>query len=92
MIFTRKVKDFAKVAFDYWFQEQYEKGIKVYNIPLTTFNGRDAFEDSMQEAVDLVMYVNQLRLERNDLCKIIKNAIALDELPRTVQEYVNKHG
>jgi hypothetical protein len=92
MIFPKRVKDFAKVAFDYWFQEQYEKGVKKYYVPLTTFNGRDAFEDAMQESVDLVMYVNQLRLERNDLCKVIKNAIALDELPDSVKEYVQRYG
>lgn len=92
MIFPRKVHDFAKVAFDYWFQEQYEKGLKKYSTVLTTFNGRDAFEDAMQESVDLIMYVNQLQLERNDLCRVIKGAIALDELPDSVKEYVQKYG
>jgi len=92
MYFSQKVRDFAKVALDYYFQAQYEKGMQKYNTFLTTFNGRDAFEDAMQESVDLVMYINQLRLERNDLCKVIKNAIALDELPDSIKDYVQKHG
>lgn len=92
MFFSQKVRDFAKVAFDFHFQRQYEKGLKKYNTALTTFNGRDAFDDAMQESVDLVMYLNQLRLERNALCKIIANGIAIDELPEQVKEYIEKYG
>lgn len=92
MFFSQKVRDFAKVAFDYYFQEQYEKGLKKYHVPLTTFNGRDAFDDAIQESVDLVMYLNQLRLERNALCGIIANSISIDELPEQVKEYIEKYG
>lgn len=90
MYFSQKVRDFAKVALDYYFQEQYEKGIKKYNTFLSTFNGRDAFVDAMQESVDLVMYLNQLRLERNALCGIIANGVAMDELPENVSNYIKK--
>ena len=92
MFFSQKVRDFAKVAFDFYFQEQYEKGLKKYNTVLTTFNGRDAFDDAMQESVDLVMYLNQLRLERNALCEIIANGIAIDELPENVSSYIERFG
>lgn len=90
MYFSQKVRDFAKVAFDYYFQKQYERGLKKYHVPLTTFNGRDAFDDAMQESVDLVMYLNQLRLERNALCGIIANGIAIDELPENVSNYIKR--
>ncbi len=90
MYFSQKVRDFAKVALDYFFQEQYEKGLQKYNTYLTTFNGRDAFVDAMQESVDLVMYLNQLRLERNALCGIIANGVAMDELPENVSNYIKK--
>lgn len=92
MFFSQKVRDFAKATFDFYFQEQYEKGIKKYYVPLTTFNGRDAFDDAMQESVDLVMYLNQLRLERNALCRIIANGIAIDELPENVYSYIERFG
>jgi len=92
MYFSQKVRDFAKVALDYYFQAQYEKGMQKYNTFLTTFNGRDAFDDAMQESMDLTMYLNQLRLERNVICRIICNGIALDELPENVKEYIVKHG
>lgn len=92
MFFSQKVRDFAKAAFDFYFQEQYEKGLKKYNTVLTTFNGRDAFDDAMQESVDLVMYLNQLRLERNALCRIIANGIAIDELPENVSSYIERFG
>lgn len=92
MIFSRKVRDFARIAFDYFFEEQYRKGLEKYGNPLYTFNDRDSWGDAMQELVDLNMYLNQLRLERNDLCKIIKNGIALDELPDEVRKYIGVHG
>ena len=92
MFFSQKVRDFAKTTFDFSFQEQYEKGLKKYNTVLTTFNGRDAFDDAMQESVDLVMYLNQLRLERNVLCEIIYNSIAMDELPENVSSYIERFG
>lgn len=92
MYFSQKVRDFAKVAFDYYFQKQYEKGLEKYNTFLTTFNERDAFDDAMQESVDLVMYLNQLRMERNALCGIIANGIAIDELPNEVKGYIEKYG
>lgn len=84
-----KVFDSARAAFDEWFQKQYQKGLLKYGTVLTTFNGRDAFEDSMQEAVDLIMYVNQLRIERNRLCEIMFYGI---ETTQEEKEYIERHG
>lgn len=84
-----KVFDSARAAFDEWFQKQYQKGLLKYGTVLTTFNGRDAFEDSMQEAVDLIMYVNQLRIERNRLCEVLFYGI---EPTEEEKEYIERHG
>jgi hypothetical protein len=46
---------------------QAEKGIATYGMPLTTDNGRDAFLDAMQEAVDLVQYIVQAMIEADAL-------------------------
>lgn len=47
--------------------ERVEEGIKRYGTPLQTFNGRDAFQDSMQEWFDLGLYVTQMSIERTVL-------------------------
>lgn len=46
------------------FAEQIEKGKSKYGTSLMTFNGRDAGEDAMQELVDLLQYLTQLRMEK----------------------------
>lgn len=45
-------------------REQY--GIRKYGRPLETDNGRDALTDAWEEALDLVTYLTQMRLERGD--------------------------
>ena len=84
-----KVFESARATFDEWFQRQYQKGLLKYGTVLTTFNGRDAFEDSMQEAVDLIMYLNQLRIERNRMCEILFNGL---EPTQEEKEYIEKYG
>lgn len=84
-----KVFDYAKVQLDLWFDAQFKKGLAKYGIPLHTFNGRDAFEDAMQETVDGVMYLNQLRLERNRLCRILLTG---EEPTEEEKEYIEKYG
>lgn len=37
-----------------------------YGTPLMTDNGRDALRDAWEEALDLLTYLTQLRLERGD--------------------------
>jgi hypothetical protein len=41
-------------------------GTRKYGRPLETFNGRDALTDAWEEALDLVTYLTQARLERGD--------------------------
>jgi len=45
-------------------QDREVVGIKRYGTPLQTENGRDALMDAYQEALDLVMYLKQVLLER----------------------------
>lgn len=39
------------------------QGVRTYGSPLTTFNGRDAERDALEEAADLLMYLVQRHLE-----------------------------
>ena len=41
-------------------------GLTKYGELLHAFNGRDPLEDAYQEAIDLVMYLKQLRIEKED--------------------------
>lgn len=43
-----------------------EEGKRKYGGYLMTHNGRDALWDAYQEALDLVMYLRQAIMERND--------------------------
>src|SRR4051812_13169096 len=47
-------------------QERRAYGIRKYGRPLETHNGRDALTDAWEEALDLVTYLTQVRLERGD--------------------------
>jgi hypothetical protein len=64
----RPVKGFgAQVVFEIVIEdvrERSEVGRVRYGTPLMTFNGRDALWDAYQEAIDLVMYLRQVILER----------------------------
>lgn len=42
-------------------------GKRKYGTPLQTHNGRDALRDAWEEALDLVTYLTQMRLERGDV-------------------------
>ena len=41
------------------------KGIASYGTTLQTFNGRDAVQDALEEAIDLWQYLTQIALERD---------------------------
>lgn len=41
-------------------------GIKKYGITLQTYNGRDALNDALQEAMDQVLYIKQEIMQRQD--------------------------
>jgi hypothetical protein len=47
-------------------QERRAYGVRKYGRPLETHNGRDALTDAWEEALDLVTYLTQMRLERGD--------------------------
>lgn len=84
-----RVFELAKKEIDGFLERQFQKGLSKYGTVLMTFNGRDAFDDGMQETVDLIMYLNQLRLERNRLCEIHLNG--LEPTPEEM-EYIEKYG
>jgi hypothetical protein len=46
--------------------ERRDYGIRKYGRPLETHNGRDALTDAWEEALDLLTYLTQMRLERGD--------------------------
>jgi hypothetical protein len=52
------------VVADLW--ERAEEGKERYGTLLETHNGRDALWDAYQEALDLVMYLRQALLEREN--------------------------
>lgn len=84
-----RVFEIAKDELNNFLSRQFEKGIKKYGTPLMTFNGRDAFDDGMQEVVDLVMYFNQFHIERNRLCELLYYGIDPTEEEK---EYIEKYG
>ena len=47
--------------------ERRQYGTMKYGRELETNNGRDALKDAWEEAVDLVVYLTQMRLERGDI-------------------------
>lgn len=47
--------------------EREAHGRRKYGRSLETHNGRDALQDAWEEALDLVTYLTQMRLERGDV-------------------------
>jgi len=85
-----KVFDYAKEQLNFWFEEQFKKGMQKYGVPLHTFNGRIAFDDLMQELVDAAMYTNQMRLEMIRASDIIVNGgTPTEEEMETFKKYAN---
>lgn len=60
-------------------RERREYGIRKYGRPLETNNGRDALADAWEEALDLLTYLTQVRLERGD---VLPGMEQLDEMER----------
>jgi uncharacterized membrane protein len=86
-----KVFDYAKEQLNFWFEEQFKKGMQKYGVPLHTFNGRIAFDDLLQELVDAVMYANQMRLEMIRASDIIINGgTPTEEEMETFKKYVGE--
>ena len=85
-----KVFDYAKEQLNFWFEEQFNKGMQKYGVPLHTFNGRIAFNDLMQELVDAAMYTNQMRLEMIRASQIIVNGDSpTEEEMETFKKYAD---
>lgn len=57
----------ARIMFEAMLRERDAQGRRTYATSLQTHNGRDAFQDAMEEAVDLWQYLVQARLEYDDL-------------------------
>lgn len=52
-------------------EERKAVGIQRYGTPLQAFNGRDSTLDAYEEALDLTMYLKQMRIERDEIAKKI---------------------
>ena len=46
--------------------ERKAKGMETYGTPLQPFNGRDALQDALEEALDLAAYIKQAIMERDN--------------------------
>lgn len=47
------------------------RGVETYGTTLQTHNGRNPYQDAMEEAIDLWQYLVQAKLEHDDLCNAI---------------------
>lgn len=45
-------------------EERDKKGFQTYGREMTTEDGRDTLQDAIEEALDLVVYLTKLRMER----------------------------
>lgn len=79
---------------------RYKVGIERYGKPLSTFNGRDAGRDAVEEWFDLGIYLKQLRLEHQSLqaenvllhkyCAFLRSMIQSGESnPQSFEEFIN---
>lgn len=53
------------------FDKQIQKGLEKYGVVLTTFNGRDAGQDALEELVDLSVYMTQMQMEHRAYREIL---------------------
>ncbi|MGW7100339.1 hypothetical protein [Streptomyces sp. NPDC054883] len=58
-------------------KERRALGIQRYGRPLETFNGRNAVQDALEEALDLATYLTQIEMEQEAQAKGIRNALRL---------------
>jgi len=61
-------------------------GVKKYGTPLQAFNGRNALQDVLEEALDLIAYCEQVCVEKKEKKSIIKNS---EILQRLVLQYLD---
>lgn len=62
----------AKDRFDTILAQRVEQGRETYGTELQTHNGRDPHLDALTELVDAVLYLEQARLERDDLVALFR--------------------
>lgn len=55
--------------------EQYKRGAEKYGTVLKTWNGRDVHKDILQELIDAVMYLEQARIEYEDLLQAFRSYV-----------------
>lgn len=65
------VANVVEQVFPAMLKTQVEKGERKYGVRLTTFNGRNAYEDAAQELVDAFQYVTQLDMERVAMAQLL---------------------
>ena len=70
----------AQDAFNDMLEGRTRLGALKYGRALSTHNGRNAFQDAMEEAVDLWQYLIQARMEHDDL--LAENAALRAEIER----------
>lgn len=68
-------------------QARKEFGLKKYGSLLQPFNGRDAFLDLYEELLDFMVYLRQIRFERDSL---IKNLV-VDAMRQEVDLFIMGH-
>lgn len=63
-----------------------QQGIVTYGQTLTPFNGRDATQDALEEALDLAQYLRQWQIEREAYREVCKWATDFIERERMASE------
>lgn len=90
----KEVIPVARKVFNIISESQEKKGITKYNRPLETWNGRDAFVDSLQDMVDSIHYIVQAKLEYNDLqddiSKLTEKCNDLEERIHILQDSIKE--
>ena len=52
-----------------------DMGLNKYNTLLQTFNGRDGLRDAFEELLDLLVYLQQLMIERVEMADLLEEAV-----------------
>lgn len=84
----QEVFERSRETFNEVFDRQIEKGYNKYGVHLHTFNKRDPGNDAMEEAVDLLNYLTQLRMEHKVFAQLLygvyMTSSALNHVPASV--------
>ena len=67
------VSPFVLPAFAMFLNLQVQKGFETYGTRLQTANNRSAFNDGMEEAVDLIQYFVQLQMQYQYLLAYVRS-------------------